>query len=224
VGRGSLGRWARDAGRESLVAGREGLVAGRWARGANRGARIAGLYLAGLVCRHTLVNDLDLVVAEIARNRGQPWRRNCDGGSMPIRNYRDLEAWKVAMDVALKAYELAVAFPAVHRYELGTQIRKSAVSIPSNIAEGHAQRLDSVFLRHIRIAIGSTAELETQLEFAARLKIVSHAVAATLSSDLVRCSQLLHGLRRAIWQQRLRTAANIVVILTCASLVGCLAA
>jgi four helix bundle protein len=68
------------------------------------------------------------------------------------------------MDLAAAAHLLTERPPSIHRFELASQIRKSATSIPSNIAEGHAQRGDSVFLRHIRIALGSLAELETQID------------------------------------------------------------
>ena len=72
-----------------------------------------------------------------------------------IRYFRDLEAWQAAMDLAVAAHKLAASLPAAERFELGSQLRRSATSVPSNIAEGHAQRGDRVLLHHIRIALGS---------------------------------------------------------------------
>ena len=94
-----------------------------------------------------------------------------------VRYFRDLQAWQSAMDLAVAAYGLAGQLPPTHRFELGSQIRRSASSIPSNIAEGHSQRGDRVFLRHVRIALGSLAELDTQVEIAIRSKLVDDSAA-----------------------------------------------
>ena len=115
-----------------------------------------------------------------------------------VRYFRDLEAWHSAMDLAVAAYSLAGQLPPTHRFELGSQIRRSATSIPSNIAEGHSQRGDRVFLRHVRIALGSLAELDTQVEIAIRSKLVDESAARGLRIDLARTGKLLHGLRRTL--------------------------
>jgi four helix bundle protein len=115
-----------------------------------------------------------------------------------VKFFRDLDAWQAAMGLAVAAHILARSFPAEHRFELASQIRRSATSIPSNVAEGHAQRGDRVFLRHIRIALGSLAELETQLELAMRLGIVRPEGLSQVNGHIVRTGQLLHGLRRTL--------------------------
>jgi four helix bundle protein len=118
------------------------------------------------------------------------------------------------MDLAVRVHQIVASFPAVHRFELGSQLRKAATSVPSNVAEGHAQRGDLVFLRHVRIAIGSLAELDTQLELAARLNLVDATTLADVQTLVTQVGKLLHGLRRTL---RLSTARTIVMTLAVAS-------
>src|SRR5688572_15690116 len=90
-----------------------------------------------------------------------------------IRSYKDLIAWQKAMDLAALVYESIAGFPGDERYGLTSQIKRSAVSIPSNLAEGSSRRSTPEFLRYINIATGSLAELETQLLLANRLSYLS---------------------------------------------------
>jgi four helix bundle protein len=131
-----------------------------------------------------------------------------------VRYFRDLEAWQSAMDLAVAVYDVAADFPQAHRYELGSQVRRCATSVPSNVAEGHAQRADRVFLRHVGIALGSLAELETQLELAERVKLIDPASVKRLQSDLERTGQLLHGLRRALRQVTIRNTVSALLLLS----------
>lgn len=135
-----------------------------------------------------------------------------------VRHFRDLEAWQAAMDLAEAAHRAASKLPMPHRYELGGQIRKSATSIPSNVAEGHAQRGDRVFLRHIRIALGSLAELDTQIELAVRQGLIGVEEASRLAAHLVRTGQLVGGLRRALLHQRGNDLASIAFVLFLAAI------
>ena len=72
----------------------------------------------------------------------------------PIRSFRDLDAWNVAMALAVNCYRVAKRLPAEERFELSAQIRRAAVSVPSNVAEGHASGSDGLFSRHVRISLG----------------------------------------------------------------------
>ena len=117
-----------------------------------------------------------------------------------VRSFRDLEAWQAGMDLAVAAHHLVRSLPIEHRFELAAQIRRAATSVPSNVAEGHAQRGDRLFLRHVRIALGSLAELDTQLEIAGRLGLFVPAT-STLPVLITRTWQLLHGVRRALLTQ-----------------------
>lgn len=86
-----------------------------------------------------------------------------------VRSYRDLLVWQRAMDLALGIYALSRSFPDSERFVMVSQLRRAAVSVPSNIAEGHARSSTRDFLRFLSIALGSLAELETQLILAHRL-------------------------------------------------------
>ncbi len=89
-----------------------------------------------------------------------------------IRSYRDLRAWQRAMDLVVVVYELLRQLPADERFGLRDQVRRCAVSIPCNLAEGHARGSRGDFVRFIRISLGSLAELETQLEVIRRMQMV----------------------------------------------------
>ena len=81
-------------------------------------------------------------------------------------------------------------------------MRRAVVSIPSNIAEGHARRSDAAHLNHIKIALGSQAELGTQVEAAFRLGLLDADVARSLVREIDRVRQMLHGLRRSLERRR----------------------
>ena len=86
--------------------------------------------------------------------------------------YKDLIAWQKAMDLVAAVYDVTESFPRREMYSLCDQIRRAAVSVPSNIAEGQAHYHTREFLHYLRIARGSLAELETQLLIAQRQKYV----------------------------------------------------
>jgi four helix bundle protein len=113
-----------------------------------------------------------------------------------IKTFRDLHAWQVGMDTMVLTYEVTAEFPRDERFGLVSQMRRSSVSIPSNVAEGHAVRAPKWTLRHIMTAIGSASELETQLEAAIRLKFISPERARRLAESIDRLQKLLYGLRR----------------------------
>jgi four helix bundle protein len=89
-----------------------------------------------------------------------------------VRTHKDLDVWKKAMDLAAKVYSLTARFPKEELYGLTSQIRRSAVSIPSNIAEGAARHSRKEFIQFLHIASGSVAELETQLLLAVRMGLI----------------------------------------------------
>lgn len=83
-----------------------------------------------------------------------------------VKSYRDLVVWQRAKAFAVEVYRVTESFPRKEQYSLTDQVRRAAVSVPSNIAEGHIKRSDREFARHLDIALGSAAELDTQLEIA----------------------------------------------------------
>lgn len=85
-----------------------------------------------------------------------------------VRSYKDLRVWQQAMDFVVVLYTMTDSFPKSEQFGLTNQMRRAAVSIPSNIAEGHV-RSRKEFSRFLQIALGSLAELETQMELAQRI-------------------------------------------------------
>src|SRR5262245_28277605 len=97
---------------------------------------------------------------------------------MDIRSYRDLRVWQMAMDLTVQVYQITESFPTYERFGLTAQLRRAAVSIASNIAEGHGRSTRGEYLQHISIARGSTMEVEVQLLVGERLE---YADAETLA-------------------------------------------
>lgn len=89
-----------------------------------------------------------------------------------MESYRELIMWQKAMDLVEEVYRLVKLLPREETYALSDQMRRAAVSIPSNIAEGHGRNSEREFLRFLSIAQGSRAELDTQIEICIRLKYV----------------------------------------------------
>ena len=123
--------------------------------------------------------------------------------------YRDLDAWRGAMTLSERIYQLTQAFPDAERYGLISQMRRCSVSIPSNIAEGQARGTVLFGLHFLRIAIGSAAELDTQLELARRLRFVTVEATREVDAQLERVRQMLYGMRRE-HQRRIATAGATV--------------
>ncbi len=92
---------------------------------------------------------------------------------MKVKNYQELIVWQKAMDLVEDVYKSSKDFPREEMYALTSQIRRAAVSIPSNIAEGQGRRTTLDFLRHLSIAYGSLREVETQILIARRLRYVA---------------------------------------------------
>lgn len=86
-----------------------------------------------------------------------------------LKTHKDLDVWNKAMDLAKKNYSLTTDFPQKEQYSIVPQIRRSVISIPSNIAEGAARNSNKEFIQYLYIALGSTAEMETQMLLSKRL-------------------------------------------------------
>jgi len=115
-----------------------------------------------------------------------------------MSTYRDLEAWQVGMALVERCYGATKTFPREEQFGLVSQIRRAAVSIPSNVAEGACRRSDAVFGNHICIALGSQAELETCVEIARRLGYLSDADCRELNDHCALAGRLLNGLHRSL--------------------------
>jgi four helix bundle protein len=110
------------------------------------------------------------------------------------QHFKDLIVWQKAMDLAADVYHLTDSFPKREVYSLTDQIRRAAVSVPSNIAEGQAHYNKGEFVHFLRHSSGSLAELETQLMLAERFDYLSHSEAQILFERVVEVGKLLNGL------------------------------
>ena len=112
--------------------------------------------------------------------------------------HKKLIAWRKSMDLVQKVYEISKRFPREEIYGLTSQVRRAAVSVPSNIAEGAAGRSTVQFRNYLSVAIGSLNELETQLEIALRIGYLD-ASGFNESEGLVdECLALTYGLRKSL--------------------------
>ncbi len=111
-----------------------------------------------------------------------------------VRSYRDLQVWQRSKALAVEIYRITAGFPQRDQYGLADQMRRAAVSIPSNIAEGHIRRSSRVFARHIDIALGSAAELSTQIEIARDVGYIPEQTHQTLQHELEEIVKMLFGL------------------------------
>ena len=128
-----------------------------------------------------------------------------DSGMAQVNSFRDLIVWQKAMDLAVRCYGVSRRMPKNEQSVLGYQIRKCAVSMPSNIAEGKARQSTPIYTNHRWIAHGSSAELETQLELGARVKVVSEQEATALVSDAQEIGRMLQGLVSSLERSVTRT-------------------
>ena len=117
---------------------------------------------------------------------------------MAVKHYRDLTTWQKAMDLAVEIYRISSKFPADERFGLTNQIRRAAVSIPSNIAEGQGRGAGSEFLYHLRVSNGSRQEVETQLLLADRLGFISPPACLPILDHIAELGRLHSGLYRSI--------------------------
>ncbi|ADE12746.1 four helix bundle protein [Sideroxydans lithotrophicus] len=115
--------------------------------------------------------------------------------------YSDLVVWQKAMDLVTSIYKITAVFPNDERFGLTSQIRRAAVSVPSNIAEGHGRKATGAYLNHISIALGSVMELETQLQIALRLNFVDSDTCIVLLSQTDEIGRMLGGLKKSIANQ-----------------------
>ena len=115
--------------------------------------------------------------------------------SEEIRSYRDLIVWQKAVDLCVEAYRLSKKLPKEELYALSDQIRRAAVSVPSNIAEGHARHSRKDFAHFLMIAQGSIAELETQLYLAVRMAMLAESDVDSLMPLSGEVSKMLMSLR-----------------------------
>jgi len=117
---------------------------------------------------------------------------------MTVKHYQELIAWQKAMDLVEEVYKVSRNFPREELYGLTSQLRRAAVSIPSNIAEGQGRRTTADFLHHLLIAYGSLLELETQLLIATRLSYLVPVKCNEILKMAGEVGRILNGLMSSL--------------------------
>ena len=115
-----------------------------------------------------------------------------------IKSFRELRVWQQGMELVEEVYRLTERFPGHEVYGLTSQMRRSAVSIPSNIAEGHVREHIKEYLNHLSMAQASLAEIETQIEIAVRLKYVPQEPSKVMLEKSTSLGKQPHALRKAL--------------------------
>lgn len=115
-----------------------------------------------------------------------------------MNKFKDLLIWQKSLTLATTIYELTSEFPSDEKYGLIAQMRRCAISIPSNIAEGGGRNSDKEFSRFLSIGYGSLCELETQLLIALNLNIIDSEVSDQISKDIEELQKMIYSLIRKL--------------------------
>jgi four helix bundle protein len=115
-----------------------------------------------------------------------------------LKNYKELKVWQKAYRLCLEVYRITKTYPKEERYGLTSQIRRAAVSVPSNIAEGYGRRTVGEYIQALYIAYGSNCELETQILLAGDLGFMKREDLEELQKDLGDVERLLKALIRSL--------------------------
>jgi len=115
-----------------------------------------------------------------------------------MKNFKNLKVWENGIDLVVNVYNKTKSFPKEEVYGLTSQIKRSAVSIPSNIAEGSGRGTDKDFNRFLDVALGSSFELETQLIIANRLNFLSNDSFSQLNEQIDEEQKMIMGLQKKL--------------------------
>jgi four helix bundle protein len=115
-------------------------------------------------------------------------------GEMPLQTYKGLKVWQKAIDLVEPVYVLTKNFPNDEKFGLVSQMRRAAVSVPANIAEGYGRTHRGDYLRHLSFSRGSLLELETHLVIAGRLGFVGSENEIDLAQRVQEVDRMLYGL------------------------------
>ncbi len=115
-----------------------------------------------------------------------------------LKNYKDLKVWQKSYELCLEIYRITAKFPKEERYGLTSQIRRSVVSIPSNIEEGYGRKTTLDYIRMLYISYGSVCELETQILLAGDLDLIEKGELGTLQKDIAEIERMLKALIKSL--------------------------
>lgn len=119
-----------------------------------------------------------------------------------IKSYRDLLIWQKSKELCILVYKNTDNFPKEEMFGLQSQMRRSAVSVPSNIAEGFSRYFTNDFPRYLRIALGSLYELQTQIEIAFELSFLTEEKSSILNMSCVEIEKMMNSLLNKIIQSK----------------------
>jgi len=122
-----------------------------------------------------------------------------------MHNYKKLVVWQMAVDLSVKIYKLTGSFPSEEKFGIISQVRRAAVSIPSNIAEGSARNSRKMFSNFLEISLGSSFELETQLIISREIGYLPEASFHELNEDVVKIQKMIQALR----QRQIKGGSNL---------------
>lgn len=115
-----------------------------------------------------------------------------------VAGYRDLKVWQLGMEITERIYHITNSFPSDERFGLTSQMRRAAVSVPANIAEGHARGFTKDYVRFLAVSVGSLAEVETFLELSIRLGFGKPESVHELIELISEERRMLRGLQRSL--------------------------
>ena len=118
--------------------------------------------------------------------------------SVKIESFKDLKIWQKGMEIVIDIYNLTKDFPREELYSMTSQMRRSAISIPSNIAEGFKRYHDKEYRQFLHITLGSSAELETQLILAKKLEYIKEKEAEKIYEKIDHLSRMITALMRKL--------------------------
>jgi four helix bundle protein len=120
-----------------------------------------------------------------------------------LKNYRELKVWQRAYQLCLEIYKITKRFPNEERYGLTSQIRRAAVSVPSNIAEGYGRKTTPEYIRFLYIAYGSNCEMETQILLSGDLGYIETGKLEILQEGIGEVERMLKGLIKSLERKAL---------------------
>jgi four helix bundle protein len=124
------------------------------------------------------------------------------GTQTEIRDYKDLLVWQKGMQLARQVYQLTQSFPTEEKFGLVSQMRRAAVSVPSNVAEGQARNTTGEFVQFVSHAEGSLAELDTQIRLSIELGFCREPAVKSIQELIVEEQKMLKSLRRSLKGER----------------------
>ena len=141
-------------------------------------------------------------IYEVARQQGSRGQ-GFEGSSEMLKNYKELTVWQKAYYLCLDIYKITKSFPMEEKYGLTSQVRRAAVSVPSNIAEGYGRKSTKEYLQLLYVAYGSICELETQILLSGDLKYIETGDLERLQQETGDVERMLKALIKSLENKHL---------------------